>query len=964
MGSGAARAFVGREAELATVAELLAAAANGRAAFALCRGDAGMGKTRLAEELAREAEERGFAVAWGVADDTVGTPPYWPWTQVLRSLYSGGGLAGSASEREALTRLLPDSTASERHGVPSADDRLHLFDAVSRALRAAARTHPVAIVLDDMHWSDEGSLLLLRHVTLSLPSAPVLLWVNARPTELPQLFDGWTRLPHVHDVRLGGLDEAGVRAELAALSGEIVTDSELAGIASLSGGNPFLVREAAFALLERRAGKRDQLLSRGSGNVVAARLARLAPATQRALAGAAILGSEFDLAVLADVIDVGEQECLDGMGDAHRAGLVEPAVLPSRYRFAHALVRDAIEQRIPAAERARLHGAAATALQRRYPDEPGPFVFEIAQHWAQAATEGERATAAEWSTRAADLALAQLGYETAARLYQQAVAIGGAELAAEQRCHLLLAAARACNLTSARSDCHRLRATAIDVAPAQSRLRVLAEAALAMDPAGDTGFDLATRRYCTEVLNQLEPGPTSLRARLTARFAETFIYLPPDAAADAASEHALAVAAAADDRFAQYAALRARQVLAAHPDRVSDRADVADRLIQFGQSTADFEAELRGRLCRVDVLFQRGDLGGIAPELDRAEALAEQTRRPLNVYAVAHTRAVLAQAQGRVEVARQISDEAFARGGWGEHPDPVHRRTAVRSGMARWTGPDSEMVAPPADGAAQSRPAFIGDLAAAHALACAGQTRPALELLRSLGPASSWNPPAHVALLGPALGLEAAMILQRGDDVAALAQRLSRYRGQHVACGLGAASYLGPVELWLGKSARFLDNLDQAVRDLTEAVAISRACGAAGAEAEALIDLAAALVSRQGSGSAAAAREHLADAAAIAEQLRLTVLLSRAAKLLDELDQGGGPLTAREREVAALVARGLSNRQIAERLVLSERTAQNHVQHILGKLGLRNRGQIARWVETNRAVGPATKTTGMSTRSE
>jgi DNA-binding CsgD family transcriptional regulator len=812
-------------------------------------------------------------------------------------------------------------------------------------------------VLDDMHWSDEGSLLLLRHVTLSLPSDPLLLWVNTRPTELPQLFDGWARLPHVHEVRLGGLDDADIRRELEALTGETVTDSELAGIASLTAGNPFLIREAAFALLERRAGQREQLVSRGSSNVVAARLARLAAETQRALAAAAVLGGEFDLELLADVLSVGEQECLAAIDDAHRAGLVEPAAVPIRYRFAHALIRDAIEQRIETVERATLHRASAVALARRHPDEPGSLVFEIARHWAQAATTGDRATAAAWLTRAGDLALAQLGYENAARLYQEAVTIGETELPADRRCELLLAAARACNSAGARSECHRLRATAIEVAPVESRLRVLAEAALAMDPVGDSGFDLTTRRYCTEVLGVLDPEPTSLRARLASRYAETFIYLPPDEAADAASEQALEVAAAADDRFAQYAALRARQVLAAHPDRVADRDDVAGRLIQFGQSAGEVEAELRGRLCRVDVLFQRGDLGGIASELDRAAGLAEFTRRPLNVYTVAHTQAVLAQAQGRVEVARRLSDEAFARGGWGEHPDPVHRRTAVRSGIARWTGPDPEILQPPPDMPGHATPAFIGDLAAAHALACAGQIRVALELWRSLGPPASWHPPAHVSLLGPALGLETAILLQRRDDVAALAKCFTGYRGHHVACGLGAASYLGPVELWLGKSALYLDDLDQAVRDLTDAVTISRASGATGSEAEALIDLAAALVRRGGPGHATAAREHLADAAAIAEQLQLTALLSRVGELSERLDGGGGPLTEREREVAALVAGGLSNREIAERLVLSERTAQNHVQHILGKLGLRNRGQIATWVKTNRSVGSGHRST-------
>ena len=732
-----------------------------------------------------------------------------------------------------------------------------------------------------------------------------------------------------------------------------VTDSELAGVESLTGGNPFLVREAAGALAERRVGRGGHLVTPGTSNAVAARLARLTAPTQRTLAAAAVLGREFELQLLAEMVGVSEQDCLAAISEAHAAEVVEPAAIPTRYQFVHSLLREATEQRLDAVERATLHRAAATALERRHGQLPGPHVFQIAQHWAEAAVVGDRVTAAAWLSRAGDLALAQLGYEEAARLYQDAIAVGSADLAVARRCELLLAAARACNHTNARSDCHRLRAAAIEAAPPQARRRVLAEAALAMDPAGDSGFDLATRRYCQEVLGQLDTAATALRARLAARFAETFIYLPQDEAADAASGEALAVAGAADDRPAMYAALRARQVLTAHPSRIADREDVAERLIRFGQDSGDADAELRGRLCRVDVLFQRGDLGQITAELDRAAGLAEQSRSPLNMYQVRHTRAVLAQAQGRAAAAREISDAAFAAGGWGEHPDPVHRRTAVRSGLARYVGADGDLVEPPSDLPGRPRPPFIADVAVAHALACAGRTDAALELWRSLGPPCSWHPPAHVALLGPALGLETAIILKRDADVAALAEQLAPYRGQHVVCGLGAASYLGPVELWSGKAALYRGAHDEAVADLTDAAAISRASGAAGAEAEALIDLAQALVQRGASGDEVAARFHLGEAAVIADQLHLLALSGRARRLADAVQGGGRPLTDREREVAALVAHGLSNREIARRLVLSERTAQNHVQHILGKLGLRSRTQIAQWVEADRRIGLA-----------
>jgi DNA-binding NarL/FixJ family response regulator len=180
---------------------------------------------------------------------------------------------------------------------------------------------------------------------------------------------------------------------------------------------------------------------------------------------------------------------------------------------------------------------------------------------------------------------------------------------------------------------------------------------------------------------------------------------------------------------------------------------------------------------------------------------------------------------------------------------------------------------------------------------------------------------------------------------------LARYRGDHVASGAGAVAYGGPVELYLGIAARYLGLLDDAVADLDHARQACAANGAAGYHVEALVELALALARRAGPGDAARARSLAADAASRARTLGMPPFAARAHELADRLGRAPAELlTPREREVAVLVARGLTNREIAARLCLSERTAQNHVQHILTKLDLPNRSQVAVWITSRSSV--------------
>jgi len=213
------------------------------------------------------------------------------------------------------------------------------------------------------------------------------------------------------------------------------------------------------------------------------------------------------------------------------------------------------------------------------------------------------------------------------------------------------------------------------------------------------------------------------------------------------------------------------------------------------------------------------------------------------------------------------------------------------------------------------------------------------------GPVDSWSLPAFFVLHGHVSGALAAAGLGRLDDLTVLLDRLEPFRGEH-ASGNGVA-YLGPIELTLGRAAAALGRLDHAVDDLEVATRQADRSGAPGFAAEARFHLSVALLGRNGPGDRDRADGAARAADHTARFLGMGAYVERTGALLDRLGERGDrpdALTRREAEVAQLVAEGLTNRLIAQRLVISDRTAQNHVQHILTKLGFTTRSQIAAWV--------------------
>jgi DNA-binding CsgD family transcriptional regulator len=384
---------------------------------------------------------------------------------------------------------------------------------------------------------------------------------------------------------------------------------------------------------------------------------------------------------------------------------------------------------------------------------------------------------------------------------------------------------------------------------------------------------------------------------------------------------------------------------------LGERVVLADRMYSLSQESRDPRAEMWAHLWRIDAALEQGDLSAVAASIELLALAAQRVRGPFARFEVARCRAVLAQAQGRFADARKLEAEAFGILAPTAHDVRFTFRSALTMNVTHHTGGDDAISAFDYAGAPETHAeamGFIGQIALARALVSADRLDDAAHVYRGLGPPQRWEPPPHVVLCGYGFGLAVAAALDETDDVAVLYDRLAPYRGHHVASGMTAMVYFGPVELWLGVGARHLRRHDEAVAHLEQAQRACKENGAAAFRVEAQYELALALLERGGTGDVHHARSMLTAARAKAGPLGMTPLSERISALRSRVDMAdpARSLTRREREVADLVSEGLTNREVATRLVIAERTAENHVQHILIKLGLSNRSQLAVWAAT------------------
>lgn len=435
--------LVGYEHELGALEDLLEQALIRRGRLALIAGEPGVGKTRLADELGAVAGARGAHVVWGRAATVGGAPAFWPWIQVLRALVADrdpltvrAELGASAAE---LIQLLPELRdivpGVEGADHPGAEEsRFRLFDAVATFVNRAAAARPLVILLDDLHDADQSTLALLQFVAGATLDAPVLIVGTYRDTDaalgraLSEALGELARTTDCVQLVLTGLSDEDT-AHFVELSAGVAPMPGLAkAIHAASSGNPLFVTELVRLLraedrLHELEGDDGLILPHGIEQVIARRLEHLSDDCRRTLSLAAVIGREFDVALLERAGEASPDELLAHLDDARAARVIDE--LPA-LRFSHDLVRHTLYAGIGRGERRRMHEAVALALESRHATRPEAAAAALGHHFAEALPGIDATKAVEYLTLAGDAAGDIAASHEAASHYSRAAEIAKA----------------------------------------------------------------------------------------------------------------------------------------------------------------------------------------------------------------------------------------------------------------------------------------------------------------------------------------------------------------------------------------------------------------------------------------------------------------------------------------------------------------------------------------------------------
>ncbi|MGN6606363.1 MAG: ATP-binding protein [Jatrophihabitans sp.] len=919
--------LVGRAAEIDRIARALDDARAGHGRLVVVAGPAGIGKSRLADAAVEAAREREMVVARGTAVDDPGAPPLWPWTGVLRDLPGAPGLAlASADESDAARRF-------------------QVFASVEETLATQASASGLLVVLEDLHWADGPTLWLLRHVTASLPRHRIAVVATARDsgsTAFDEVVPHLVRGDAATVVQVPPLAPEAVRAWLTHRSDGI--DPELAtALHERTGGVPLLVRlvveELALHPTDRSALDRLMVERPQLRRLVAARVAALPAAVREAVHAAAILGEHGDAERIARVLGRPVHETVDDLDAAVVAGVLGGG---AGLGFAHALIRDAVVAGLSLADRDRLHRAAAETLEA---DGDLAVAGSIARHWQQVSGRDAAARCAAWAEIADDRARAGFAADDAlgyAELALDRARVLGADDAEQAR--LLVRVAEAAYLAGRLDASLAACEEAADRAQAAARPDLQAAAALVVQGVSDPLAVGSVPRLCERALAALPVTEHATRARLIAQLAVGLAETEQGAPAAEVAAEALVEAERSGDDTAILEALAARHVAVSVPDSVTERLDLGRRAVALGADAQRPIAALWGHLWRADAAMQLGNLREYDHEVAAIAQIARTQRSVLAQWHLHRHRAVRAVHDGRFATARDETAAALALARRIGEPSMIGMAYAFDLQLAVVLDDPSVLAPDHLDVLAAAPPVPIIAVCIPLTLAVRGDLDAARRHLAGLRHIPSTQP-YGTRWFGTVFQLGVAAVLA-GD--AALAgevyDRCARFAHYSSGDGSGAVFTWGANARVVGLFAAAAGRTAEAERHLRDAVAMNDRVGAR--PFAALSRLALAELLTAGGSALPEAASLAADAAAEFRRLDMPVRLRRAddlARTVAAARRAASPLSDREREVADLVAQALSNREIAARLVLSERTVETHVRNILAKLGFSARAEIVAW---------------------
>ncbi|GAA0432515.1 LuxR family transcriptional regulator [Acrocarpospora corrugata] len=962
--------LIGRGAELGRLVRVLDAAAGGLAGVALVGGDAGIGKTRLIRELIELARRRDFVVLVGQCAELGDALPYLPLTDALRGAAAepGGPVVAGLAARPVLRRLLPDSDAGPSDAMTGALAQQRLFGSTLSLLSEVADQRPVLFVLEDLHWADRSTRDLVVFLTRMLQRERVCLVGTYRTDDLhrrhplrPVLAE-LQRLPLVTGVEVPPLADAAMAEHLAELGdrdgdrgGDRGSDA-IDGVVRRAGGNPFFAEELFAACAES-----DRLPGTLS-DVLMARVEGLSDTAQQVLRVAAVAGRRVDHELLRAAAGLADEPLEEALREIVSRGLLS-AGQRIGYEFRHALLQEAVYDDLLPGECTRLHLAFAGLLTER-----GGAAAELAHHYAAAhELRGAVAASVAAGRRAIELGAPAEAHQHFDRALADWAHVEDAEaLTGTTRVRLTLDSAAA---AADSGDYHR----------AISQLKRLRQLVDTPELVAETNERLAYYQAdMDETAGMLEAAHTAVAALdgegespLLARALATRARVLWDHAhpqeAYATATRALEVArrtGAADAETTALISLALFEEATGTPERAEELLTHA-----AAQNSRNLSINLRARFNRARVQYESGNLEAAAKNAEEGVRLARETGLTWSMFGtdLRFLQYLVHYVDGDWTTAEALANGFGVRVGTIAEAVLSSFALFVEVGQGRpaaderlrWLEPfwpQDDFVIYMARGLAAEQALWRGDPGTAwtHVEAVLATLKPFEAGSIRMAATGLWAL-AELAKDHRLTAGQTQALREQADDVLSRA----RYAATH---GLsGERAQLGPEgRAWVARAeAEWHRVYGTATPEVWQTATEAFSFGFCYEDARSRWRLAEAFLEV---GDRAKARAEWLTAVEIADRLRAAPLghalaeLGRRARFSAAHDgpHDGGPgeareeqgtvlasLTGREREVLALVTAGNSNREIGERLFISQKTASVHVSNILAKLGAATRGQAA-----------------------
>jgi tetratricopeptide (TPR) repeat protein len=690
--------FVGREELLDELRVQWKKARDGHRALVMLAGEPGIGKTRLAAEFAREVHGEGARVLFGHADEET-LLPYQPFVEAFHHVVRHATLDDLrdlvADNGAELGRLLP-ALHDELPGLPEPmraepeSERFRLFEAATAFTTALAAEAPLVLVLDDLHWADKPTLLLLHHLFRSPTDIGLLVVGTYRDTDLDrrhplaETLADLRRLVQFERLPVGGLHQDDLNHFIDLVTGQEPPPEFARAVHDQTEGNPFFIGEVLRHLIESGAisvvdgawvptAALEQLgIPEGVKEVIGRRLTRLSEDANVALAAAAVAGRDFALDVLERVTEFDEDRLLGAIDEAVTARLVVELPGPvARFHFAHALVRETLYDELTTARRVRMHRRIAQVLESLYGNDAEPPLAQLAYHWFESASAADAGRAIDYAQRAGTRAFEHLAYEEAVGHFERA--LEAVDLSDDD--HDAVRAALFVELGHARGASGDLQGShaAYDAATVAARTLadgvLLARAALGRAGLFTVGaMDEENVARLEEALRHLPPDDSCERSQVLCRLAIELYWGGDRTRMEAFATDGFEMARRLGDPSALGPGLNVAAVLYDSPAHTERRLALMQEAVQIADSNRDASVSHLARSLAVWSHLEMGDIAGFEATVEAGAAMLAEARLPATTWWIPVWRASRALLQGDVTDAETLALEAFTMGQAAEDP--------------------------------------------------------------------------------------------------------------------------------------------------------------------------------------------------------------------------------------------------------------------------------------------------------